>query len=43
MEPILTSYIYEAIDEEKAGLKVNFRKTTEFIIPEEFQNKLNSI
>jgi len=26
---------------EKAGLKVNFKKTTEFIIPEEFQNKLD--
>src|SRR4030066_1660665 len=41
METILKSYIYEAIEVEKAGLKVNFKKTTEFIIPEEFQNKLN--
>ena len=39
MEPILKAYIYEAIEVEKTGLKVNFKKTTEFITPEEFQNK----
>ena len=27
----------------KAGLKVNFKKITELIIPEEFQNKLDEI
>jgi uncharacterized protein YdeI (YjbR/CyaY-like superfamily) len=27
----------------KAGLKVNFKKTTEFIISEEFQNKLDAM
>src|SRR6266536_2383638 len=43
MEAILKTYIYEAIEVEKAGLKVNFKKTTEFIIPEEFQNKLDEI
>src|SRR6266540_2802943 len=43
MEPILKAYIYEAIEVEKAGLKVNFKKTTEFNIPEEFQNKLDEI
>jgi uncharacterized protein YdeI (YjbR/CyaY-like superfamily) len=43
MKPILKAYIYEAIEVEKAGLKVNFKKATEFIIPEEFQNKLNKI
>src|SRR5438128_3073002 len=41
MESILKAYIYEAIEVEKAGLKVNFKKTTEFLIPEEFQNKLD--
>ena len=40
---ILKTYIYEAIEVEKAGLKVNFKKTTEFEIPEEFHNKLNEI
>jgi uncharacterized protein YdeI (YjbR/CyaY-like superfamily) len=43
METILKAYIYEAIEVEKAGLKVNLKKTTEFIIPEEFQNKLDEI
>ena len=43
MKPILKAYIYEAIEVEKAGLKVNFKKTTEFSIPEEFQNRLADI
>ena len=43
MEPTLKAYVYEAIEVEKAGLKVNFKKSTEFKIPEEFQNKLNEI
>jgi len=38
---ILKSYIKEAIEIEKAGLKVNFKKASEFAIPEEFQNKLD--
>jgi len=42
MKPILQAYIYEAIEVEKAGLKVNLKKTMEFIIPEEFQNKLSA-
>jgi uncharacterized protein YdeI (YjbR/CyaY-like superfamily) len=43
MEPILKEYIYEAIEVEKADLKVNFKKTTDFNIPEEFQKILNEI
>jgi uncharacterized protein YdeI (YjbR/CyaY-like superfamily) len=43
LEPLLKAYINEAIEVEKAGLKVNFKKTTEFIMPEEFQNKLDEI
>lgn len=43
MGTILKAYIYEAIEVEKAGLEVNFKNTTEFIIPEEFQNKLDEI
>jgi len=43
METILKAYIHEAIEVEKAGLKVNFKKTTEFKIPEEFQQKLDAI
>jgi len=43
MKPILKAYIYEAVEVEKAGLKVSLKKTTEFMIPEEFQNKLDEI
>ena len=32
---------YEAIQVEKAGLKLNYKKTTEFTIPEELQIKLD--
>jgi uncharacterized protein YdeI (YjbR/CyaY-like superfamily) len=41
--PILKAYIFEAIEVEKAGLKVDLKKTTEFTIAEEFQNKLDNI
>lgn len=41
MEPILKAYIKEAIEVEKAGLKVTYKKTSDFKIPEEFQNKLD--
>lgn len=40
-EPILKAYIYEAIEVEKAGLKVDLKKTSDFIIPEEFQEELD--
>jgi Bacteriocin-protection, YdeI or OmpD-Associated len=43
METILKAYIYEAIEAEKAGLKVKFKEITEFKIPEELQNKLDEI
>ena len=42
-EPILKAYIYEAIEVEKAGLKVDLKKTAEYAIPEEFQKKLNKM
>lgn len=41
MERILKAYIYQAIEVEKAGLKVKLKKTSEFVIPEEFRNKLD--
>jgi len=43
IEHILKSYIREAIEVEKAGLEVNYKKASEFKIPDEFQNKLNAI
>lgn len=39
LEPILKAYIHAAIEVEKAGLEVDLKKHTEFIIPEELQNK----
>jgi len=41
MEKILKAYIYEAIEVERAGLKVKLKKTADFKIPEEFQKKLD--
>lgn len=43
LKPVLKSYIYEAIEVEKAGLKVNFKKAAEFTVPEEFQKKLAKV
>ena len=40
VEKKLKSYIYEAIEVEKAGLKVKLKKTAAFKMPEEFQRKL---
>ena len=41
LEATIKAYIYEAIEVEKAGLKVVFKKTKELDMPEEFQTKLN--
>ena len=41
LKPVLKAYILEAIEVEKSGLKVAFKKTTEFKMPEEFKNKLD--
>jgi uncharacterized protein YdeI (YjbR/CyaY-like superfamily) len=41
MKSVLKKYIYEAIEVEEAGLKVPLKKTTEYVIPEEFQKRLN--
>ncbi len=42
-ESVLKAYIQEAIEVEKAGLKVNLKKTSEFKTPEEFQKKLDAL
>ncbi len=41
LESVLKAYIFEAIEVEKAGLKVELKKTAEFAIPDEFQTKLD--
>ena len=43
MRTILKAYIYEAIEVEKAGLKVKLKKTEEFSIPEEFHDRLKKV
>ena len=40
LEPVIKAYIYEAIEVEKAGLKVKLKKTSEYKIPEEFESRL---
>jgi uncharacterized protein YdeI (YjbR/CyaY-like superfamily) len=43
LQPTLKAYIYEAIEVEKAGLKVELKKTTEFSMPEEFEKKIKKM
>ncbi|WEY92897.1 YdeI family protein [Bacillus subtilis] len=43
LENILKAYIHEAIEVEKAGLKVEVNKNIELNIPEELQNKFDEI
>ena len=43
METILKTYIHQAIEVEKAGLKVKYKKISEFKLPEELQKKLDEI
>lgn len=41
-ESVVKSYIHEAIEAEKAGLKVHFKDISEHIIPDEFQKRLDA-
>jgi uncharacterized protein YdeI (YjbR/CyaY-like superfamily) len=41
MKATIRAYLYEAIEVEKAGLKVKLKKTAEFPMPEEFRKKLD--
>jgi len=43
LEKILKAYIYEAVEVEKAGLKVKMKKTSEYKMPEEFKKKLHEM
>lgn len=43
LKPVLKAYISEAIAAEKAGLKVKFKKTAEYEMPEEFQIRLDEM
>jgi uncharacterized protein YdeI (YjbR/CyaY-like superfamily) len=43
IEPVLKAYIKEAIEVERASLEVSYKKTSQFRVPDEFQNKLGAI
>jgi len=43
MKPILKAYIHEAIELEKAGLEVSYKRTSEFKTSGEFQKKLDEL
>jgi len=43
MQTTLKAYIKEAIEVEKAGLKVELKKTSDFAIPDEFKVKLDKM
>lgn len=43
LEATLKAYIFEAAEIEKAGLKVEFKKTAEYNIPEELKVKFNEM
>ena len=43
IEAVLKSNIYEAIEVERAGLKVKYKKTKDFRIPDEFKKKLDKM
>ena len=42
MEPLLKAYIHEAVEVEKAGLEVSYKKISEFAVPAELQTKLDA-
>jgi len=41
LKSVLKTYIFEAVEIEKAGLKVHLKKTAEFVVSDEFQQKLD--
>ncbi|MDW8848780.1 YdeI/OmpD-associated family protein [Flavobacterium sp. MMLR14_040] len=41
LKSVLKTYIFEAVEIEKAGLKVHLKKTVEFPVSDEFQQKLD--
>jgi len=43
LEHVIKAYIFEAIEVEKAGLKVVLKTTADFDVPAEFQSKLDHI
>ncbi|ESQ78998.1 YdeI family protein [Asticcacaulis sp. YBE204] len=42
MDNLIKAYVQQAIDVEKAGLKVDFKKTDAFTLPDEFRARLDA-
>ncbi len=42
-QKVLKEYLHQAIEIEKSGLKVELKKTEEYDVPSEFQNKLDAM
>ena len=43
LKATIKAYIHEAVEVEKSGVKVEYKKNTELNFPEEFQHKLKAI
>ncbi|OIV43329.1 YdeI/OmpD-associated family protein [Flavobacterium johnsoniae] len=43
LRTVLKTYIYQAVEIEKAGVKVELKKTSDFAVSEEFQKKLDEM
>jgi uncharacterized protein YdeI (YjbR/CyaY-like superfamily) len=43
LEPVLRAYIHEAMEVERAGLKVAFTKSADLDVPEELQHKMKEM
>lgn len=43
LQAVLKAYIFEAVEVEKAGLKVPMKRTSDYAVPEEFKNKLKKM
>ena len=43
LKTALKAYVREAIEVERAGLKIERKKTSDYAVPEEFQRKLDSL
>ncbi len=41
LKAVIKAYVFEAIEIEKAGLKVDMKKSTDLVYPEEFQRQLD--
>jgi len=41
MENVLKAYIREAIDLERSGARIDYKKTADFVVPSEFQDRLD--